>query len=183
MPRRGYRGGGRGGSSSSRGMQAEPEPEPYTAKHEFLNHVDEAKVKACWIVIEPSHRFGSDLEPLFKRKHINLPVNYTPEQYEEFLREIDVEYDNGYGGQELWGEIWYDDGTWSERAEYDGSEWWKHCSAPAIADDLLDYPPGKPLAETKPLGSKRGETPAMDEIDEEDVDVLVAAAVMHPHGC
>lgn len=47
-----------------------------------------------------------------------------------------LEYDEGYGGQELFGTIWYIDGTWSERGEYDGSEWWQHKSCPIIPDYL-----------------------------------------------
>lgn len=37
---------------------------------------------------------------------------------------LDFEYDSGFGSQNLYGYIWYTDGTWSERDEYDGSEWW-----------------------------------------------------------
>lgn len=39
---------------------------------------------------------------------------------------LDFDYDNGYGCQLLHGYIWYTDGTWSSRREYDGSECWKH---------------------------------------------------------
>lgn len=52
----------------------------------------------------------------------------------EVLPLLDFEYDNGYGGQELFGNIWYTDGTWSERGEYDGSEWWEHKVCPAIPE-------------------------------------------------
>jgi hypothetical protein len=45
---------------------------------------------------------------------------------EEALPLLDFNYDDGFGGQELYGYIWYDDGTWSERSEYDGSEWWSY---------------------------------------------------------
>lgn len=41
-----------------------------------------------------------------------------------------TQIDSGYGAQELFGYIWYNDGTWSERAEYDGAEWWEHKIAP-----------------------------------------------------
>lgn len=46
----------------------------------------------------------------------------------EILASID--YDNGYGGQELFGTIVFKDGTWLERGEYDGSEWWEHRKLP-----------------------------------------------------
>jgi len=41
-----------------------------------------------------------------------------------------INYDNGYGGQELFGTIVFKDGTWLERGEYDGSEWWEHRKLP-----------------------------------------------------
>lgn len=41
-----------------------------------------------------------------------------------------TEFDPGWGVQELHGYIWYNDGTWSSRAEYDGSEWWEHNVCP-----------------------------------------------------
>lgn len=42
---------------------------------------------------------------------------------------LDVEYDNGYGLQELFGEVYCIDKktrepVWLTRGEYDGSEWW-----------------------------------------------------------
>lgn len=52
------------------------------------------------------------------------------------LREIN--YDNGYGGQYLFGLILCDDGTWWERGEYDGSEWWEHMMRPSI-QDVMDF--------------------------------------------
>ena len=49
---------------------------------------------------------------------------------DQVLPQLDFEYDQGYGGQYLFGYIWYADGTWSERGEYDGSEWWEHKEKP-----------------------------------------------------
>ena len=49
----------------------------------------------------------------------------------KFLETLDsINYDNGYGGQELFGNIVFKDGTWLERGEYDGSEWWRLCKCP-----------------------------------------------------
>lgn len=50
---------------------------------------------------------------------------YTQKQYESFLDKIDVEYDDGFGCQELFGTIWCSDNIWFDRGEYDGSEWWQ----------------------------------------------------------
>lgn len=46
---------------------------------------------------------------------------------EEFLKkEMGFDYDNGYGGEELFGVVCFKDGSWLERMEYDGSEWWEY---------------------------------------------------------
>jgi len=50
----------------------------------------------------------------------------------DILPRLDFEYDCGYGMQCLEGTVWYTDGTWSERAEYDGSEWWAHRECPPL---------------------------------------------------
>ena len=56
---------------------------------------------------------------------------------EEVLPLLDFDYDNGYGWQELFGYIWYTDGTWSERGEYDGSEWWEYKKSPDQDIDII----------------------------------------------
>lgn len=60
---------------------------------------------------------------------------------EEVKDDLSYDYDNGYGGQELFGFIWYKDGTYSERGEYDGAEWWEHKSRPQIPneDEKIDF--------------------------------------------
>jgi hypothetical protein len=67
---------------------------------------------------------------------INLKVGYTEEEYESFLKSLDSDYDSGYGGQELAGCVWLENGAWLERGEYDGSEWWDYKSTPQIPDNL-----------------------------------------------
>lgn len=43
-----------------------------------------------------------------------------------------TDYDNGYGGAEVGDiEIVFKDGSWLERGEYDGSEWWEFKKTPA----------------------------------------------------
>jgi hypothetical protein len=66
-----------------------------------------------------------------------LKVDHTPEELDEFLDGLDFDYDNGYGGQELFGTIWFVDGTYATRGEYDGSEWWEHHTCPEIPAELL----------------------------------------------
>jgi len=66
-----------------------------------------------------------------------LKVGYSEEEWENFTRSLDFEYDSGWGGQNLFGVVWFEDGSWLERAEYDGSEWWKHKICPVIPEELL----------------------------------------------
>lgn len=57
---------------------------------------------------------------------IELRSNRTEQDERKFLETLAaIDYDNGYGGQELFGTIVFKDNTWLEREEYDGSEWWE----------------------------------------------------------
>jgi len=100
------------------------------AKEEFIKHVGTKQV-SCAHIEKTSSYFDED-----KKMYI-LQLGYTPEQLEQFLKSIDWNYDSGYGGQELYGNIWYKDGTWSSRGEYDGSEWWNYNKCPQIPETLI----------------------------------------------
>ena len=67
----------------------------------------------------------------------NLKVKYTESDFENFISLIDFVYDNGYGRQLLLGYIWFTDGTWAERYEYDGAECWVIKECPIIPNELL----------------------------------------------
>ncbi len=101
------------------------------AKKEFLRHIKERKVLCASISYKDCWDHESDF------KDFNLIVNHTEEQYNAFIESLDFEYDAGYGGQELFGTIWYKDGTWSDRGEYDGSEWWNYHECPIVPKFLL----------------------------------------------
>jgi hypothetical protein len=102
------------------------------AKQEFLDHISERcingrTVHCAWIKL---YNAKNKVESI-------LHVGYTPEDLEIFLKEIDQEYNNGYGGQNLYGTIWYSDGlSWSQRGECDGSEWWEVMERPEIPLEL-----------------------------------------------
>jgi hypothetical protein len=66
-----------------------------------------------------------------------LKVNHTEEDFQSFLKSLNFDYNSGYGGQELFGTVWLEDGTWCTRGEYDGSEWWEHNQLPEIPSELL----------------------------------------------
>jgi hypothetical protein len=70
---------------------------------------------------------------------ISLPLAYTKEQYDNFMLSLDFTYDDGFGGQQLDGQIWFKDGTWADRGEYDGSEWWQYHKCPQVP--IFLYPP------------------------------------------
>lgn len=100
------------------------------AKEEFLQHTANTAVKCAEISI-----FDDDIyEP---NGVAGLPVDYTQDELDAFLKAIDIKYDNGYGTQELFGVIWYMDGTYSTRWEYDGSEGWLHHECPVIPEKLI----------------------------------------------
>ena len=68
--------------------------------------------------------------------NLNLKQGATVAELQSFLSALDFNYDNGYGGQNLFGIVWLNDGTWLERGEYDGSEWWEHRVRPQIPAEL-----------------------------------------------
>jgi hypothetical protein len=73
----------------------------------------------------------------------------------EVLPGLDFEYDEGYGSQYIdEGTIWYADGTWSAREEYDGSEWWAHRERPPL-------PVAKPVADDE-VASLRAQVTALE---------------------
>jgi hypothetical protein len=97
------------------------------AKTEFLEHIEDRKVLCATLIYELSRK---------EKIYYELKVNYTTDDYRNFLKSIDFDYDNGYGSIELEGTIWYADGSWSERGEYDGSEWWSYKTCPPIPLEL-----------------------------------------------
>jgi hypothetical protein len=103
------------------------------AKEELLKILEgEAKIKCATIQLGDEYLDDAD-----KRK-IQLKLNYSEEGYNQFLIDIDLNYDSGFGGQELFGTVWLEDNTWLSRGEYDGSEWWVHNKLPEIPKYLYE---------------------------------------------
>ena len=96
------------------------------AKEEFLFRTNGKQVICAEIEYVPSN---STIQ-------INLMVGHTDQMLENFLNKLDFNYDEGYGTQYLYGTIWFSDGSWMERYEYDGSESWTYCSVPEVPDYL-----------------------------------------------
>lgn len=94
-------------------------------KNELLAHVGSMdNVKAVQLKYERRTR-NLKSEQLF-----HLPEGYSEEVLADFLHNIDFAYDDPCGWQQLFGFIWWKDGTWSSRYAYDGKEWWVHNEAP-----------------------------------------------------
>lgn len=104
------------------------------AREEFLEHISGNRVKCAEIGID--FNFASKVH--YCESIVNLKIGYTESDFNKFLSDINVEYNAGYGTQFLFGTIWYEDGTWSEREERNGSEWWCNKSVPDIPDYLLN---------------------------------------------
>lgn len=106
------------------------------ARQEFLN-ICEDKVVVCASI---THEYWSGdfyaPDSILKLDHIKLKCDYTGEEYKKFLDSLDFEYDNGFGTKHIHGMVWFDDGTWATRDEYDGSEWWEVHEMPEIPDNL-----------------------------------------------
>lgn len=98
------------------------------AKKELIDFLtDKAQIKCASISFDQYYHG-------YKPTDIILKEGYSQESLEEFLNKLNVNYNNGYGGQELWGTVWLMDNTWLTRGEYDGSEWWEHHVIPKIPE-------------------------------------------------
>jgi len=93
------------------------------AKQELIKFCDGLTIQCASIQISTEHGFT----------HADLKIGGN---LKEFLQASNFEYDSGYGGQNLFGIVWFTDGTWAERGEYDGVEWWEHRKCPEIPEAL-----------------------------------------------
>ena len=98
------------------------------AKKELLEHIEDREVKYVRVILEQSYDNKETIEGTL----------------DELLPKLDFDYDNGYGGQYMVGTIWYCDGTWSDRVEYDGSEWWEHRECPPLPNASVEAHPPEP---------------------------------------
>lgn len=94
-------------------------------KEEFLKEIENKEVLCVYI--QEGCFYNKE-----KAKWI-LPVNYSLEEFEQFLNSLS-NCDYAYY---LFGFIWYKDGTWSERREYDGGGWWEYKKCPTIFDEVF----------------------------------------------
>jgi hypothetical protein len=121
--------------------------EPCNAKTEFENALIKARqdskdVKCATIKIEACNKrcmeqFKQYEDPNPVNADLKLIASRKDGDMQRFLDKLDIVYDCGYGGQELYGTVWFTDGTWLTRYEYDGAEGWQYNVCPVIKEDLL----------------------------------------------
>lgn len=87
------------------------------ARNELLEALEGRRITWAWIRLGSDYA-GSNCKRLFLRE------GYSSKDYEAFLKELDFDYYEGYGVQELFGEVLLTSNSWLERGEHDGAEWW-----------------------------------------------------------
>lgn len=97
------------------------------AKEELLEHLQEVcseSKQVLWVRVVQGDEDFRDASEIKKAEGFLFDVTDS----------LNFEYDAGYGTQELFGTIWFSDGTYSDRGEYDGSEWWRHHACPDLPE-------------------------------------------------
>jgi len=100
------------------------------AKSELLSILENKAKILCALIYNANDWYNS-------RTAIALKVGYSNEQYQNFLEQMNFEYNIGYSGKQLFGTIWLEDGTLLTREESEGLEWWEHHKIPKIPDELF----------------------------------------------
>jgi|TARA_R110000737_G_scaffold289895_1_gene296432 hypothetical protein len=101
------------------------------AKTELLEDLINMPEVKCAKILNGNDWNGKD------KREIKLKVGFTTEDWADFLNNLNFDYDSGYGSQELFGTLWFNDGSWLERHEYDGAECWHHKDCPDVPSDLI----------------------------------------------
>lgn len=101
-------------------------------RQEFFNGVRHSSVRCAFIQYDPN---GQDemTGDLFR-----LPLNYTSEQWNDFIEKLDFEYEADSGYSVLSGCIWLENNVWLERyMDEKECEYWILKQYPEIPEDLL----------------------------------------------
>lgn len=85
-------------------------------------------------LLEALQRSGKSIEDIeFAGIRHSCNINdfsCVTESTDLLLKSLDFLYDEDYGTQHIYGYILFRDGSWLERREYDGAEWWKFMIPP-----------------------------------------------------
>lgn len=101
------------------------------ARNEFLDFID-GKPQVVAALIRALNK-----DDRYSENQVVLKLGYSPEDYDNFLANLNFEYDDGYGLQYVYGTIWFAGGTWADRWEYDGSEGWEYHQCPTMPDEVF----------------------------------------------
>ena len=89
---------------------------------------------------EPFMILDNPIKPNTNTRYFSTVVVLKDEwdnsDWEKFTKELNFSYDDDYGRQNLYGIVWFKDGSWLERYEYDGKEWWVLKHIPTVPDSL-----------------------------------------------
>ena len=100
---------------------------------ETLEYINKTVGDIKWFIIKKEINYGKN----------DIVIEFNQSNVNEKLEKLKtIEYDSGYGGQELFGCVVFNDNTWLTRGEYDGSEWWEYQTCPSYEkarDYLLNY--------------------------------------------
>lgn len=102
------------------------------AEQEFMKAVNyPSKIKCVSILYENQGRGWGET------RKVVLKLNNVQDEYKEFLNLLEFTYRGGFSGQELYGIVMFENGSWLSRVEYDGSLHWKHNISPVIPPECL----------------------------------------------
>jgi hypothetical protein len=104
---------------------------------DILKSRDKTPADVSWVGV----RIARWLAVVPKEKR--LPPDPMPVgSWDDFAKFADFEYNAGYGGNEVQGNlIVVGDNWWLERGEYDGSEWWEFKTIPQKSADTTPLRP------------------------------------------
>jgi hypothetical protein len=97
-------------------------------KEEFLEAVKNKKVLCARISLGREYYHE-------EWKHYILKIEHSELDYDNFLSQLNFEYDDDYGTQYLHGYVWLENEQWLSRSEYDGREWWVCNRMPIIPNE------------------------------------------------
>ena len=95
------------------------------AKDEFLDEIKGKDLLCCEVAT-----FGKPT------RFLCLKIGYSEQDFNQFIKLLDFDYDEIFGNFFLRGTIWYCNNTWSERRFLNGREWWNYVNGLPIPDYL-----------------------------------------------
>jgi len=104
-------------------------------KEELLDTLEswtpKPEIKCAYIDLVKS-LYSKDLD---SNKEVRLKVDYSEKEYESFLNDLDLEFDN----DNYVGRVFLQDGSWLERSEVNDEYHWQRRFAPKIPEFLLSH--------------------------------------------